>query len=202
MTVSVRRLRGVLGMSVLWTLLWIAVYAVLLGLTAVLDPDSIDDGEGWGLAVIAAAIGATAGHRVRAAADAGPGAGGASASCPRSARRRCGAVASAVFPLLVGKPDQALIMAVVGALLGAGLGVVARRAGRDGPARPVPDRPHAAARRARSLNPAVTGRHAGARCRHRGQRRREAMPRAGSQVPVSGRSCGAGAGAAQAAVCR
>jgi hypothetical protein len=137
MSVTMRRLRGVIGMSVLWTLLWMAVYAVLLGLTAALDPDSIDDGEGWGLAVIAAAIGATAGIAFALLLMLiGRGLGIGELSPLRAAV--CGAMASAVFPLLVGKPDQALIMAVVGALLGAGLGVVVRRAGRGGPARPVP----------------------------------------------------------------
>jgi hypothetical protein len=137
MTIGMRRLRGALGMSVLWTLLWLAVYAVLLVLTAVLDPDSIDDGEGWGLAGIAAAIGATAGIAfalLLMGTGRGRGVGGLS---PLRAAAS-GAVASAVFPLLVGKPDQALIMAVVGALLGAGLGVVARRAGHDVPGRPLP----------------------------------------------------------------
>ena len=137
MTVGMRMLRGVLGTSVLWTLLWVTVYAALLALTAVLDPDSIDDGEGWGLAGIASAIGATAGIAfalLLMGTGHGRGVGGLS---PLRAAA-CGAVASTVFPLLVGKPGQALIMAVVGALLGAGLGVMARRAGHDVPGRALP----------------------------------------------------------------
>ena len=45
--------RRVLGIGVAWAILWLGFWMILLGIIAVLDPDSIDPGEGaLGMAAI------------------------------------------------------------------------------------------------------------------------------------------------------
>ncbi len=46
MSDPLRKLRGVIGIGLTWVTLWAALFALLVAVTAVIDPDSVDPGEG------------------------------------------------------------------------------------------------------------------------------------------------------------
>jgi len=126
---SLRWWRGFLGMGATWGVTWGAVFATLGLIVGIIDPDSIDPGEG---PLRIAAIGAFYGLITGAA---------FSLLLSVAERRRAitelsagraalwGAISAAVFPLLTPVADSMLIfLCPIGAALAAGSVGLAKRA--------------------------------------------------------------------------
>jgi len=123
-----RKLRGALSIAVTWGGVWAAIFAAIAFVIGIVDPDSIDAGEGpvriagigamFGFisgAVFAALFTATEGRKTLR-----------DLSLGRAAL--WGAVATAAFPLLTPVANSMLIIfCPVGAALGAGFVAVAKR---------------------------------------------------------------------------
>jgi hypothetical protein len=131
MNTVVRRLRGLLGTGLTWGVAWVAFGTALGVLIGIVDPASMDPGEepyiiGAFMGLIGFCSGIAFGLVVimsegRRTIE--------QLSSVRSAL--WGALASAVFPLAAGKPDQMIWICPLGALLAAGSVAMAKRAVRQ-----------------------------------------------------------------------
>jgi hypothetical protein len=130
MNTGLRRMRGVLGMSLTWAAAWYAVFALLTVVVWIVRPQEVDAGEGpirvgaimAGVGLVSGAVFAILLH----AAERGH------AVAELSLRRAAlwGALASAVFPVATGRADAAVVFCPVGAVLAVGLALAARHAER------------------------------------------------------------------------
>lgn len=136
-----RKLRGIAGMAALWSIGFVLFWFVLGTVIRLVDPPSIDSGEGpLGLAPLFAALGAIAGtvfgvvlsfgERKRTLAD-----------LKLSRVALWGAIGGAAMPLLLGKPlGNLAVFAPLGGLLASGSLLLARRAARAELQAAEPDR--------------------------------------------------------------
>ena len=128
MRAFLRWCRGVLGISVLWSAAWATIFAAIVIVVGVVDPDSIDAGEGpLNVAPIGAIFGLVSGAvfaAVLSLADRRRTLG--NLSLARVAL--WGFLGTSAFPLLTPLPNSlALVFGPVGATLAAGLVAIARR---------------------------------------------------------------------------
>lgn len=135
-----RKLRGIAGMSLVWSAAFVAFWLLLGTIIRMVDPPSIDAGEGpLAMAPLFALLGAIAGtlfgitlafgERRRTLAE---------LKLPRMAL--WGAIGGAALPLLLGKPlGNVAVFAPLGALLSSGSLLLARRAARAELESPTPD---------------------------------------------------------------
>lgn len=126
-----RKLRGIAGMALVWSAGFVAFWLVLGTIIRIVDPPSIDAGEGpFAMAPLFALLGAIAGtvfgltvafgERRRTLAD-----------LKLSRMAIWGAMGGAAMPLLLGKPlGNLAVFAPLGALLATGSLALARRAAR------------------------------------------------------------------------
>ena len=57
-----RTLRGVMGIGLMWGTLWAVIFSAIATVIGIIDPDSIDSGEGWiGLGALGGAAGLVSG---------------------------------------------------------------------------------------------------------------------------------------------
>jgi hypothetical protein len=124
-----RKLRGALGIGVTWAIVWAAIFATLSLVVGVIDPDSIDQGEGpLNLGLIGGTFGFISGVAfgvTLALAD------GRKLLRNLSVGRAAlwGAVGTALFPLLTTVSNSMLVFVCpIGALLAAGSVAIAKRA--------------------------------------------------------------------------
>jgi hypothetical protein len=125
---QLRKLRGVICISLTWGILWAAIFAALAIVAGVIDPDSIDPGEG---PIRVSAIGATIGLVAGVAF-------GILLSLAESGRpirniwltraAMWGILGSAVFPLVSGRYDQVFVMCPIGAVVAMASVATARKA--------------------------------------------------------------------------
>ncbi len=129
MRVLLRKFRGALGLSATWGIVWAAIFAVLIFIVALFDPDSIDPDEGL---LLVAGIGAVYGFASGAAFGVllSLGESGKSILGLSPARGALwGALASAVYPLVTPVANTMLVfLCPIGAALGAGAVLVAKKA--------------------------------------------------------------------------
>ena len=129
MKTFLRRLRGALGVSLTWGALFGAVFAGVALIIGVLDPDSIDPGETplW-IASIGALLGFVSGivfSALLALVERGKKV--RELSVVRAAI--CGALATAVFPLLTtANNDMVIVLCPIGALVAGGSIAIVKRA--------------------------------------------------------------------------
>jgi hypothetical protein len=124
-----RKCRGVLGTAATWAAVWAAIFAAVALIIGVIDPDSIDAGEG---PLSVAGVGAVFGF----VSGAGFGALLALAEGRKAIRELApgraalwGALGTAVYPLLTPVGNEALlIVCPIGAALAAASVAVAKRA--------------------------------------------------------------------------
>jgi len=137
MSTALRRLRGLLGTGLTWGVGWAVVGAVIWTVTRVLDPGSIDQGEGiLPISGILGTVGFVSGIAF-----------GVLLSLSESRKRILelslaraavwGIAGAAVFPLLTGRYDQVFVMCPIGALFASGSVALARRAERRELAQPA-----------------------------------------------------------------
>lgn len=130
MNVQLRKLRGVISISLIWGILWAVVFWIIAIIIGIVDPDSIDPGEEPAMiALFGSAFGAISGVAfgiLLALAESGRAV--RDISLLRAAL--WGILASAVFPVLVGKFNQVLVMCPIGAIVALTLAAIARKAGR------------------------------------------------------------------------
>jgi hypothetical protein len=124
-----RKIRGILSMAVLWSAGFVAFWFLLGTIIRLVDPPSIDPGEGpFEMAPLFAALGAIAGtvfgvtlslgERKRTLAE-----------LKLSRMALWGAIGGAAMPLVLGKPlGNLAVFAPLGALLATGSLALARRA--------------------------------------------------------------------------
>ena len=112
-----RTLRGIAAIALSWVPLWIAVFLALLGVIAVVDPDSIDENERFSVfAAIAATLGLVSGTvfaLILAIVERGK-------SVDQLTLWRVamwGLLASAVFPVTTGRYNQVFVMCPIGVLI-------------------------------------------------------------------------------------
>lgn len=130
MNVQLRKLRGVISLSLIWGIMWVMVFAALLLVIGFIDPGDIDEGEGWLILIIGCQIGLVSGvifGVLLAFAESGRAI--KDISLLRAAL--WGILASAVFPLLAGKYDQVFVMCPIGAVVALVYLAITRKAGRD-----------------------------------------------------------------------
>ena len=127
MTGGLRLLRGVAGIALTWVPLWIAVFLALLGVIALIDPDSIDENERFSVfAAIAALLGLVSGSvfaLVLSIVERGKTVG--QLSLGRVAL--WATLASAVFPLLTGRYNQVFVMCPIGVLIALATLILSKR---------------------------------------------------------------------------
>ncbi|MCI0434518.1 MAG: hypothetical protein L0271_12890 [Gemmatimonadetes bacterium] len=124
-----RRVRGALGLAATWGLVWGAIFAILGVIVGIVDPGSIDAGEGpIRIAGIGAIFGLVSGAVfgvVLSLAERGK-------SIPELSLKRValwGALATAVYPLLTPVDNGMLFfLCPIGAALAAGLVAAAKKA--------------------------------------------------------------------------
>ena len=112
-----RKLRGVLGLGMIWGVLWAAIFLVLVAVLALFRPDDVGPGEGpldvWRVgALVGLASGAVFGVLLALAESAHT-----LRALPPVRAALWGAVASSVFPIVTGHEAQVILMAPLGALL-------------------------------------------------------------------------------------
>ncbi len=129
MRAFLRKCRGVLGIGVTWAVAWAAIFAALSIVVGIIDPDSIDQGEGpLGLARIGGIFGFISGivfGATLALAD------GRKVLSKLSVGRAAlwGAIGTAAFPLLTAVNNSPLItLCPIGAALAAGSVAIAKKA--------------------------------------------------------------------------
>src|SRR5262245_65683055 len=106
-----RKTLEVLALGILWGIAWAAIFAVLSIVVGIVRPANIDSGEGpLPLGAFGALVGFVSGV-VFALVLAWTEQGRPIASLPPWRAAIIGAMASAVFPLLAGMPDQVLVFA-------------------------------------------------------------------------------------------
>ena len=131
------RFARILGIGVTWSVLWLALWAGVLGVIAVADPDSVDPGEPMGLLNVFAPMGLLTGLAFALLASREPR--GASFSSLRFVRAvGWGVLATAMVQILylghgdaglVANLGQALMISVGGGLVTAAWWLLARRLG-------------------------------------------------------------------------
>ncbi|MBS1787918.1 MAG: hypothetical protein JST85_09365 [Acidobacteria bacterium] len=131
MSTQLRKLRGVVGISLIWGILWAVIFGVLATIIGIVDPDSIDPGEepaiiGLMGGVFGLVSGVVFGALLAVAEN---GREFRNFSLLRAAL--WGMLSSAVFPLLVGKYNQVFVMCPIGIVVALTLAAITRRAGRD-----------------------------------------------------------------------
>ncbi len=130
MNTQLRKLRGVVSISLIWGILWAMVFWIIAIIIGIVDPDSIDPGEEPAIiALFGSVFGLVSGlvfGVVLALAESG-----------RAVRDISllrvvlwGILASAVFPVLVGKYNQVLVMCPIGAVVALVYLAITRKAGR------------------------------------------------------------------------
>jgi hypothetical protein len=115
----VRRLLHAARVCLAWQPVWWTVWALFLTPLYVLRPAAVGPGEGFVLLRVFGGIGLVSGAifaSVRAF--------GGGASVPRAAM--WGVPAGALAPLLLGKPDQALLFGLVGGVTGLAVATLSR----------------------------------------------------------------------------
>ncbi len=136
MNIQLRKLRGVISISLTWGIVWTVIFAVIATIIGIVEPDSIDPGEepviiglmGGAFGLVSGLVFgillalAESGRVIR------------DLSLTRAAM--WGILASAVFPLLAGKYDQVLVMCPIGAVVAVGLIAIIRKAESDDSGRP------------------------------------------------------------------
>ncbi|MEK7833455.1 MAG: hypothetical protein AAB401_20355 [Acidobacteriota bacterium] len=131
MNVQLRKLRGVISISLIWGIMWAVVFWIIAIIVGIVDPDSIDPGEEpVVIGLMGGAFGLVSGlvfGVLLALAESGR------AIRDISLLRAVlwGVLASAVFPLLVGKYNQVLVMCPIGAVVALVYVAIARKAGHD-----------------------------------------------------------------------
>lgn len=130
MSIQLRKLRGVIGISLIWGILWATVFAVIVTIIGIVDPDSIDPGEEPAIiAAMGGAIGIVSGvifGILLAVAESGRELSNFSLLRPAL----WGMLSSAMFPLLAGKYEQVFVMCPIGIVVALALVVIARKAER------------------------------------------------------------------------
>ena len=128
MRAFLRKCRGILGVAITWGAVWAAVFALIAFVIGLIDPDSIDAGEGpLDVSGVGAVFGAVSGivfGVVLALAE------GRRTLKELSLLRvgLWGAAATAVYPLLTPVDNGALLVVCpIGAALAAGLVAVAKK---------------------------------------------------------------------------
>lgn len=131
MSIQLRKLRGVIGISLTWGIAWAMILAIIATIIGIVDPDSIDPGEepamigamGGAFGLVSGVVFGTLltiaenGRAIR------------NLSLIRAAM--WGIIGSAVFPLLAGKYDQVLVMCPIGAVVAVALIAIIRKAEHD-----------------------------------------------------------------------
>jgi len=123
-----RKLRGVMGIGLTWGILWAAIFAALVLVVGVIDPDSIDPGEGpIEVSAIGGFVGLVSGvffGILLSFAESGK------AILDLWLRRAAlwGILGSAAFPLLTGREDQVFILCPIGAVIAMASVAIARKA--------------------------------------------------------------------------
>jgi hypothetical protein len=131
-----RKPRGVMGIGLIWGMAWAAIGAVLSTVVGVVDPDSIDPGEGpVRVGAILGMVGLVSGvafGALMAIAESGR------AILSISLRRAAmwGVLSSAAFPLLTQRQDQVLTLCHIGAAVALASVAIARNAARGDSKRP------------------------------------------------------------------
>jgi hypothetical protein len=137
MRAFLRKCRGTLGMGAIWSVAWAGIFAAIWVVVGIVDPDSIDPGEGpLGVARIGAIFGFVSGIAfgvTLAMAD------GRKVLRSLSVGRAAlwGAIGTAAFPLLTAVNNSMLIFVCpIGAALAAGSVAIAKRAQLRAPPNP------------------------------------------------------------------
>ncbi len=121
-----RKLRGILGIGVTWGTVWVVIGTALGLIVRVVDPDSIDPGEGLAMVRVFATIGFISGvgfAGLLSLAEARK----TILDLPLGRVALWGLLGGAVVPLLVGLPDQLFIFCPLGALSATASVAIARR---------------------------------------------------------------------------
>jgi hypothetical protein len=131
-----RRLRGVMGIGATWGILWAILGAALSIVVGIIDPDSIDAGEGpVRVGAILGGIGLVSGTLFGAflvLAESGR----AILDLSLVRTSMWGILGSAAVPLLTGRQDQVFVMCPVGAVVAMASVAITRRWERRRPERP------------------------------------------------------------------
>lgn len=160
---EIRKLRGVLGIALTWAALFAAFFALLIAAISIVDPDSIDPGEGaLVISAFAAIIGLVSGLAFGVLLMLAEG-GRAIREIPLARAAIWGLLASALFPLLAGKYDQVFVMCPIGVLVALVVMTLARRQERRDPSRPQRLRDLCLACVGKLVREAVQARRAGTR---------------------------------------
>lgn len=132
MNTQLRKLRGVVSISLIWGILWVVVFGIIAIIVGIVDPDSIDPGEEPAIiGLMGGAFGLVAGivfGILLAVAESGRAV--RDISLLRAAM--WGILGSAVFPLLAGKYDQVFVMCPIGLVVALTLIAITRKADSDG----------------------------------------------------------------------
>ncbi len=130
MNVQLRKLRGVVSIGLIWGILWAIVFGIIATIIGIVDPDSIDPGEEpWVIGAMGGVFGVISGvifGVVLALAESGR----AIKNISLLRAVLWGILASAVFPLLVGKYNQVMVMCPIGAVVALFYVTITRQAGR------------------------------------------------------------------------
>jgi hypothetical protein len=123
-----RKLWGWTGIGLTWAILWAAFAIVLVLIIGVLDPDSVDPGEGPLVAgAVFGGIGFLSGIGFAGLLSC-LASGKAISEISYMGAALCGILASAVFPLLSGREDQVFLMCPLGGAIAAAFVAILRRA--------------------------------------------------------------------------
>lgn len=131
MSIQLRKLRGVIGISLTWGIVWAMIFTIIATIIGIVDPDSIDPGEEPAMiGAMGGAFGLVSGGvfgTLLAIAESGRAI--RNLSLIRAAM--WGTIGSALFPLLAGKYDQVFVMCPIGAVVAVTLIAIIRKAERD-----------------------------------------------------------------------
>ena len=117
MNTLLRKLRGVMGIGLMWGILWAAIFAAITIVAWIIDPEVIDDGEGpIRVGAIGGGIGLVSGVGFGIFLSLGESR-KAIRDIALSRAARWGILASAVVPLVTGRRDQVFVMCPIGAAL-------------------------------------------------------------------------------------
>ncbi len=131
-----RRLRGVLGLSASWGILWALFLTALLTVVGIFRPQDVDPGEGPLVVLqVGLVLGLVAGFAFGALLSLAE-SGRALGAIPLGRAALWGVLAAALFPLATGREDQVFVMCPIGAALAVAAVAMARRAS-GGAARPL-----------------------------------------------------------------
>lgn len=131
MSIPLRKLRGVISISLIWGILWAIVFGIIATLIGIVDPNSIDPGEDpMIIALMGGAFGAVSGvffGILLALAESGR------TIHDFSLLRAVlwGMLSSVVFPLLAGKYALVFVMCPIGILVALALVAIIRKSERN-----------------------------------------------------------------------